>query len=243
MLHAFEYLYDKFCSRDETQDYPNHANHFQVEDTDTSDFEWAEADFEEPITPHHFIMSAEHEHVAKKVRKPKQVDNVGKVSGPVSEQEEKAAKALSKRLNAEAAKRMFEARELESEEIFHVKRSKIPNSGKGLFLKSGAQPLKKGAKLLEYTGKRVDQETAAKSGYGLMLKKGLYIDAKADPGQAKYINAPPEGQKANVRISLNKDRTEAYVVALKKVDPGEELYMGYGSSYWKQHKKNKVDVQ
>jgi len=118
---------------------------------------------------------------------------------------------------------------------FVVKRSRIPKAGKGLFLN---KTVKKGDKLLEYTGKEVDRETAAKSGYGLMLRKGVYIDAKNDSGKARYINAPPLGVKANVRISLNKDRTKAYVVALHKLEPGEELYMGYGAAYWKQHKKH-----
>lgn len=118
-----------------------------------------------------------------------------------------------------------------------VKKSGLPNAGKGLFTKI---EIKKGARIVEYKGRLQSwKEVKAEDGFNGYL---MYIHRNA------VINALPTvktlGRYANdakgiIRVDRLRNNSEyvsegnrCFIEAIKNIKPGEEILVGYGNEYW-----------
>jgi hypothetical protein len=117
--------------------------------------------------------------------------------------------------------------------LLGVKDSWIRGADKGLF---ALAPLTRGQLACRYTGQlRTTAEamrTADKS-YLMRLGGFTYIDAREAPQcLARYINDCRNPLGYNVRFDKKPEDRCADVVALRDIDPGEELFADYGKWYW-----------
>lgn len=128
-----------------------------------------------------------------------------------------------------------------------VKRSGIPDSGKGLFTK---KPIPKGTRIVEYKGKvttwkEVDIDEG-RNGYIYYINRNHVIDARS------YIKAL--GRYANDAKGLTRvkgvvnnsqyvvDNGRVYIEAVKEISAGGEILVDYGKEYWDVIKHNmKID--
>jgi SET domain-containing protein len=118
-----------------------------------------------------------------------------------------------------------------------VKRSTIPNAGKGLFTKNF---IAKGTRIVEYKGKITTWKDVdideGRNGYIYYINRNHVIDAKPFP---KYL-----GRYANDARGLTKmkgiannsryvtDNMRVYIEAMKVIPAGGEILVGYGKEYW-----------
>lgn len=120
-----------------------------------------------------------------------------------------------------------------------VKRSRLPNAGKGLFT---SKDIKKGTKIIEYRGeiiqwkeyqKRVDED---KDGYLFFISRKRCIDAYPTPQyKARYANdahgiSRVKGLKNNCTYQIFGD--QCYIVAERDIKAGEEIFVDYTKEYW-----------
>lgn len=130
-----------------------------------------------------------------------------------------------------------------------VKKSTIPNSGKGLFTKKF---IPKGKKIVEYKGvKTVWKEVKdddGKNGYIFYINRNCVIDAMPSTHElGRYANdargiVRVEGIKNNSEYVVEGKR--CFIVAKKDIPPNSEILVGYGGDYWNVIKHNwKVEKQ
>lgn len=107
--------------------------------------------------------------------------------------------------------------------VLSVKRSR---TGLGLFT---ASPIPKGACVIEYVGRVLSQEEAATSGsrYLFEISKRKTIDGKPRDNKAGYIN---HSCKPNCETDIHAGRV--FIMALRTIQPGEELTYDYGEEYF-----------
>lgn len=125
-----------------------------------------------------------------------------------------------------------------------VKRSGLPDAGKGLFTKKF---IPKGTRIVEYKGrittwKEVDHKKGD-NGYIFYVKRNHVIDALPYPkALARYAN-DARGLTTIKGITNNceyvEDGTRVFIEAKKDIPAGGELFVGYGKDYWDTIKKNK----
>lgn len=120
-----------------------------------------------------------------------------------------------------------------------VKKSSLPNAGKGLFTKS---PIKKGTKIVEYLGEIIDwkeyERRVAKDedGYLFFVNKKHCIDAFNTPEHiARYANDAEglsriKGVKNNAVYETEGNR--CFIVAKKDIEKGAEIFVSYTKEYW-----------
>lgn len=118
-----------------------------------------------------------------------------------------------------------------------VKKSTLPNAGKGLFTK---KTIPKGKKIVEYKGtvstwKEVDHNEGA-NGYIYYINKNHVINARPHPDYlARYAN-DAKGLAQVKGISNNAvyrtDGMKAYIESLREIPAGGEIFVGYGKEYW-----------
>jgi uncharacterized protein len=118
-----------------------------------------------------------------------------------------------------------------------VKRSTLPNSGKGLFTKVF---IPKGTRIVEYKGtittwKEVDH-TAGENGYIYYVKRNYVINAQPHADAiARYAN-DAKGLIRVKGISNNAEYKEegikVFIVAKKDISAGAEILVDYGKEYW-----------
>lgn len=124
------------------------------------------------------------------------------------------------------------------EKNLFVKKSTIPNSGKGLFTKV---LITKGTSIIEYKGKIVTWKAVEamadyRNGYVFFFNSKYCIDAwKTKKSMAGYVNdargiTRVEGAKNNTEYVTVKKR--CYIEAVKDIPKGSELFVGYGAEYW-----------
>ncbi len=107
--------------------------------------------------------------------------------------------------------------------VFRIGRSK---TGLGLFATS---PIRKGAFIAEYWGKRIPTKTAddLNSKYLFEINSRWTIDGSDRRNIARYINhscrpnAEPDIRNGTIRIR-----------AVKSIDPGDEITYNYGNGYF-----------
>lgn len=120
-----------------------------------------------------------------------------------------------------------------------VKKSQLPNAGKGLFT---LVPIGKGEKVIEYKGeiiewkeykKRVDND---KDGYLLFVNNKKCIDAFNTPQhEARYANdaaglSKVKGMRNNCFYDIVDGR--GYIVSSRNIKAGEEIFVSYTKEYW-----------
>lgn len=120
-----------------------------------------------------------------------------------------------------------------------VKKSQLPNAGKGLFTTT---PIKKGEKVIEYLGEIIDWKeyekrvTEDKDGYLFFINKKTCIDAWDTPQhKARYANdaaglSRTKGLKNNCVYEVEKNR--CFIVATRDIAKGEEIFVSYTKEYW-----------
>ena len=129
------------------------------------------------------------------------------------------------------------------EKQLFVKKSTIPNSGKGLFTKKF---IPKGTRIVEYKGristwKEVKDEDG-KNGYIFYVTRNHVIDARLTmKALARYAN----DARGLVRIKgvtnncdYISDGLKAYIESKKDIPAGAEILVDYGKDYWKVIREN-----
>lgn len=120
-----------------------------------------------------------------------------------------------------------------------VKRSQLPNAGKGLFTTTA---IKKKDKIVEYKGeiinwkeyeKRVKED---KDGYLFFVNRNHCIDAYNTPEHvARYANDAAglgrvKGLKNNASYEIF--GKQCFIVAERDIAAGEEIFVNYTKEYW-----------
>jgi uncharacterized protein len=124
-----------------------------------------------------------------------------------------------------------------------VKRSTLKGAGKGLFTR---QPIVKGTKIVEYTGKittwKEVNDRNGLNGYIYYVNRKHVIDAwSRKKALARYANDAQGLIKTNGIRNNSTYETEGlrvYIVAAKNIPAGSEILVGYGKEYWDIIKEN-----
>ena len=132
-----------------------------------------------------------------------------------------------------------------------VKKSTLPNAGKGLFSK---RDIKKGERIVEYVGEIITEKELDRRaendiyGYAFYINKNRCIDAFYMPealarfaNDAKGITRLP-GVTNNAEYEVWKNR--GWIKATKDIKAGSEIFVSYGAEYWKDMRYNiKLDEE
>ncbi len=128
-------------------------------------------------------------------------------------------------------------------EFLEVRESQIPDSGKGLFL---LKEKKKGEIVALFRGEVLTYEAAElralrhEDGYFINMSNGTILDSMPVECFAKYANdAHGLGKtkfKSNTEIQLSGKPDLVYLIALRDIKVGEEIFTSYGRKYWKNFK-------
>lgn len=120
-----------------------------------------------------------------------------------------------------------------------VKKSQLPNSGKGLFT---TKAIEKGTHIIEYKGQiiqwkqyqeRVDRD---EDGYLFFINRKRCIDAFPTPQhKARYANdarglSKVKGLNNNSVYEIHDNK--CFIVATKNIKAGEEIFVDYTKEYW-----------
>lgn len=120
-----------------------------------------------------------------------------------------------------------------------VKKSQLPKAGKGLFTKV---PIEKGQKVIEYKGKIINWNQYLKAvdndkdGYLFFISDDRCIDAYDTPQhKARYAN-DARGLSRHKGLTNNcvyeVENNKCYIVATKKIEAGQEIFVDYTKEYW-----------
>lgn len=128
--------------------------------------------------------------------------------------------------------------------FLEMKPSRIRGSGWGLFLRE-RRMVRQGTLLCEYRGRRLPRlpKESSLCPYTVRVQSepSLFIDALDEDGSVMCLAAMindcgPEG--ANVELcEVPGNRGRVFVMALRDIEEGEELYVSYGSDFWEGVKK------
>lgn len=129
------------------------------------------------------------------------------------------------------------------EKELEVKSSTLPGAGKGLFTKN---LILKGSRIVEYKGEVKTWDEArldATNAYIYFIKPNYVIDARDYPKSlGRYAN-DAEGLTRTKNKTNNTqfvaDGLRVFLVALRNIQPGEELLVGYGRKYWDTVRQNR----
>jgi SET domain-containing protein len=125
-----------------------------------------------------------------------------------------------------------------------IKRSTIPNAGKGLFT---TKLIPKGTRIVEYKGKKSTWKEATSgpgfNGYIYYINRNKVIDARYNTKDfGRYANdARGIGKlndiKNNSKYIIEED-DRVYIEAFKDIPAGGEILVSYGKEYWDVIKEN-----
>lgn len=106
-------------------------------------------------------------------------------------------------------------------------------NGLGLF---AGEPIPKGACIIEYKGRVISEreEYTSRSKYLFEIDSKTTLDGQARSNTARYIN---HSCRPNAEAETYKKR--AFIMAIKNIKPGEEIFYDYGKEYWDDHIKPK----
>jgi SET domain-containing protein len=133
------------------------------------------------------------------------------------------------------------------EKYLQVKRSKIPEAGKGLFTK---QFIEKGTRIVEYKGRITTWKNVLDgkhfNGYVYFVNRNQVIDAmRRKTAVARYAN-DARGHSKTKGVSNNSEfvveNKRVFIYAKKDILKGEEILVSYGSEYWKEVAKYKKSL-
>jgi SET domain-containing protein len=134
------------------------------------------------------------------------------------------------------------------EKYLQVKRSKIPEAGKGLFTK---QFIEKGTCIVEYKGRITTWKNVLDgkhfNGYVYFINRNHVIDAmRRKTAVARYAN-DARGHSKTKGVSNNSEfvveNKRVFIYAKKDILKGEEILVSYGSEYWKEVAKYKKSLK
>lgn len=124
-----------------------------------------------------------------------------------------------------------------------VKRSTLPNSGKGLFT---TVDIPKGKRIVEYKGIRTTwsevEDDDGKNGYIFYITRNNVIDAlPTKEALGRYANdargmSKIDGIRNNAEYIIDKGR--CYIDAMRDIPAGSEILVSYSADYWKTIKEN-----
>jgi SET domain-containing protein len=122
------------------------------------------------------------------------------------------------------------------EKHLFVKKSTIPNAGKGLFTKIF---IPKGTRIVEYKGRRTiwkEVKDNHENAYLYTINNNNVIDAgKTLSALARYANDAKGITRVkginNNCIYVN-DNNRAYIESVKDIQPGSEIFVDYTKEYW-----------
>lgn len=129
------------------------------------------------------------------------------------------------------------------EKHLYVKKSTLPNAGKGLFTKVF---IPKGSLIVEYKGKITTwkdvKDEDGKNGYIFYVKRYHVIDAlPTKKPLARYAN-DARGLTRIKGVTNNCDYItkglKAYIESKKNIPAGSEIFVDYGPDYWKVIREN-----
>lgn len=128
------------------------------------------------------------------------------------------------------------------EKFLLVKKSLLPNAGKGLFIKTA---IDKGTRIVEYKGKKRKWKDVKHldgyNGYLMYITRNAVIDAlPAVHTLGRYAN-DAQGLSKVKELRNNceyvSEGNRCYIEAKRPVDKGEELLVGYGKEFWQLQRK------
>jgi hypothetical protein len=129
------------------------------------------------------------------------------------------------------------------EKKLKVKKSTLPNAGKGLFT---TIDVLKGTRIVEYKGTRTTwsevEDDDGKNGYIFYINSKNVIDALPHKNAlGRYANdargiSRVEGIRNNAQYIIEKGR--CYIDAMKDIKAGEEILVSYSADYWRVIKEN-----
>ncbi len=110
---------------------------------------------------------------------------------------------------------------------------KRSRTGLGLF---ATRLIKKGERIVEYTGERISQAEADKRGgqYLFEVTKNITIDGKGRENIGRYIN---HACSPNAEAVI--EGTRVFVYATEPILPGEEIVYDYGKEFFDEYIKPK----
>lgn len=128
---------------------------------------------------------------------------------------------------------------LKSKDSLAVKKSTVPNAGKGLFY-VGKRPFPKDRVITKYSGV-VTATPDRDSAYVVAVAKNKFLDAKStSTAVGRYINdSRGTARRPNVKISGSRTLTQYHgqpatnIITTKTIQPNSELFLSYGKDYWK----------
>lgn len=129
------------------------------------------------------------------------------------------------------------------EKQLFVKKSKIPNAGKGLFTKKF---IPKGTRIVEYKGRisswKDVKDEDGKNGYIFYVNRNHVINAlPVKSALARYAN-DARGLVRVKGVTNNcdyiTDGKKAYIESKKDIPAGGEILVDYGGDYWKVIREN-----
>lgn len=117
-----------------------------------------------------------------------------------------------------------------------VKRSTIPGAGLGLF---AVREFIAGERVAQYDGERLSSEEYQQryegqpmGTYGIELDDDVVLDARrTDSGVARYAcdyHGSKNGPNAEFVVFFEKSGGEVWIVATKRIKPGDEIFVDYG---------------
>jgi uncharacterized protein len=129
------------------------------------------------------------------------------------------------------------------EKQLFVKKSTIPNSGKGLFTKKF---IPKGTRIVEYKGKisawKDVKDEDGRNGYIFYINRNHVIDAlPVKSALARYANDARGLVKikgVNNNCDYISEGVKAYIESKKDIEAGSEIFVDYGKDYWKVIREN-----
>ena len=124
-----------------------------------------------------------------------------------------------------------------------VKKSNLPNAGKGLFARHF---IPKGTRIAEYKGRittwKEVKEDNSSNVYLYYMNRNHVIDARNHKkSKARYANDARglkriKGFTNNAIYAENGGRV--YIESTKDITPGEEIFVNYGKEYWEAIRHN-----
>lgn len=129
------------------------------------------------------------------------------------------------------------------EKHLYIKRSTLPDAGKGLFTKVA---IKKGTRIVEYKGKRTVwkkvKDDEGNNPYIFYVNRNNVIDSlNTKQYHGRYINdargaVKIKGLKNNCEYEI--DGKRCFVNARKDIPARSELFVSYGPEYWQVMREN-----
>lgn len=127
---------------------------------------------------------------------------------------------------------------LESKNL-KVDTSTIPNAGKGLFAKKEYDV---DDYICKFTGDYIDADElkrrdigGARSAYFIYIDDDTTLDVYNSKCFAKYANDAEGFKKIRGKrnnAALTQSGKTIYIRAIKHINPGDEIFVGYGKDYW-----------